>query len=43
MLTLAGGRRLGLAGEVFSPGAGVEAAWLSGRALATRLTAKENE
>jgi renalase len=31
------GPRLGLAGDVFSPGGGVQAAWLSGSALARRL------
>jgi renalase len=38
IVTLPGGARLGLAGEVFSPGGGLEAAWLSGRRLARRLT-----
>ncbi len=37
LLRLPGGARLGLAGEVFSPEAGVQAAWLSGRELARRL------
>lgn len=37
LLTFAGGARLGLAGEVFAPGGGVEAAWLSGRRLAGRI------
>jgi len=37
LLEFPGGRKLGLAGEVFSPGGGVEAAWLSGRRLARRL------
>jgi hypothetical protein len=36
-IPLAGGGILGLAGEYFAPGGGVEAAWLSGRALARRL------
>lgn len=31
------GLRLGLAGDVFSPGGGVQAAWLSGSALAHRI------
>jgi predicted NAD/FAD-dependent oxidoreductase len=31
------GSRLGLAGDVFSPGGGVQAAWLSGATLAQRL------
>jgi renalase len=35
--TLPGGRQLGLAGDLFSPGGGVQAAWLSGRRLAQRL------
>jgi predicted NAD/FAD-dependent oxidoreductase len=35
------GVRLGLAGEVFAPGGGVEAAWLSGRRLARRLLDEE--
>lgn len=33
---LPGGARLGLAGDLFGPGGGVEGAWLSGRALAAR-------
>lgn len=36
-LPLPGGQRLGLAGELFSPGGGVQAAWLSGGKLAHRL------
>jgi predicted NAD/FAD-dependent oxidoreductase len=32
-----GGARLGLAGEAFAPGGGVEAAWTSGREIARRL------
>jgi predicted NAD/FAD-dependent oxidoreductase len=36
-LTLSGGQRLGVAGEVFAPGGGVQAAWLSGMRLAERL------
>jgi predicted NAD/FAD-dependent oxidoreductase len=35
------GRRLGLAGDAFSPGGGVQAAWLSGTRLAERLLAEE--
>jgi predicted NAD/FAD-dependent oxidoreductase len=34
----AGRARLGLAGEMFHPGAGLEAAWMSGARLAARLT-----
>ena len=37
---LDGGVRLGLAGELFSPGGGVEAAWASGRRLARRILEK---
>ncbi len=37
LATLPGGTRLGLTGELFAPGGGAEAAWLAGRALATRL------
>jgi hypothetical protein len=37
ILPLPGGGRLALAGEAFAPGAGVEAAWRSGRMLAARL------
>jgi predicted NAD/FAD-dependent oxidoreductase len=33
----AGGRTLGIAGEVFAEGGGVQAAWTSGRLLAARL------
>lgn len=36
-LTLAGGQRVGIAGDVFAPGGGVQAAWLSGTRLAHRL------
>jgi renalase len=35
------GPRLGLAGDVFTPGGGVQAAWLSGSALAQRLLNEE--
>jgi predicted NAD/FAD-dependent oxidoreductase len=37
LFTLDGGARIGLAGEPFAPGGGVEAAWRSGRELARRL------
>lgn len=37
LLHLPGGARLGFAGELFAPGGGIEAAWLSGRRLATRI------
>jgi len=37
LLTLPGGARLGLCGDRFAPGGGVEAAWQSGRRLAQRL------
>jgi predicted NAD/FAD-dependent oxidoreductase len=37
MITLPDGQRLGLAGDGFSPGGGVQAAWRSGRELAQRL------
>jgi renalase len=36
-LTLPGGGRLGLCGDRFARGAGVEAAWRSGRAMAARI------
>jgi len=35
------GQRLGLAGEIFSPGGGVQAAWTSGTRMAARLLAEE--
>lgn len=41
LLRLGGGARLGLAGEVFAPGGGVEAAWISGRQLARKILAEE--
>jgi hypothetical protein len=41
LLRLPGGARLGLAGELFAPGGGVEAAWLSGRSLARHILASE--
>jgi predicted NAD/FAD-dependent oxidoreductase len=37
LLTLPGGARLGVCGDRFAAGGGVEAAWKSGRALAARL------
>lgn len=37
LLRLSGGGRVGLAGEIFARGGGVEAAWTSGRGLARRL------
>lgn len=37
-LAFPGGGRLGLAGDVFSPGGGLQAAWLSGTRLAGRLS-----
>jgi renalase len=40
LLPLPGGGRLGLAGEIFWPGGGVEAAWSSGRRLAERILAE---
>jgi hypothetical protein len=39
VVTLDGGGRLGLTGELFARGGGVQAAWLAGGALAARLTA----
>jgi hypothetical protein len=39
LLALPGGGRLGLCGDRFAPGGGVEAAWLSGRSMAARLLA----
>ncbi len=36
-LALPGGARLGVTGDRFAPGGGVEAAWLAGRALADRI------
>lgn len=41
LLTLPGGARLGLAGELFAPGGGVEGAWISGRRLAKRILEDE--
>lgn len=43
IIPLSDGTRLGLAGELFAPGGGAEAAWLSGRALARRLCAVEED
>ncbi len=40
-LDLPGGAHLGLAGEVFAAGGGVEAAWASGARLAKRILAAE--
>lgn len=37
LLTLPGGARIGVCGDRFAPGAGVEAAWRSGRAMARRI------
>jgi len=37
LVDLEGGRKIGIAGELFAQGGGVEAAWLSGRRLAFRL------
>jgi renalase len=39
---LPGGARLGIAGELFAPGGGVEAAWTSAGGLARRILAEEN-
>jgi predicted NAD/FAD-dependent oxidoreductase len=36
-LALPGGARLGICGDRFAPGGGMEAAWRSGRALASRI------
>ena len=36
-IKLPGGQRLGLAGDVFAPGGGVQAAWLSGSRVADRF------
>ena len=40
-LRLSSGQRVGLAGDLFAPGGGVQAAWSAGRSLAQRLL-KEN-
>jgi predicted NAD/FAD-dependent oxidoreductase len=36
LIDLPGGARLGIAGELFAPGGGIQAAWRSGRELARR-------
>jgi len=41
LLDLPGGARLGLAGDRFAPGGGIEAAWTSGRRLAERILAEK--
>ncbi|MCU0693291.1 MAG: FAD-dependent oxidoreductase [Polyangiaceae bacterium] len=41
LVTLDGDCRIGLAGDVFAPGGGIQAAWLSGRRLANRLLGRE--
>ncbi|HVP67064.1 MAG TPA: FAD-dependent oxidoreductase [Anaeromyxobacteraceae bacterium] len=41
LLQLEGGGRMGLCGDRFSPGGGIEAAWISGRELARRILAEE--
>lgn len=43
VIPLPGGATIGLAGELFAPGGGVEAAWTSGVRLARRLVGKEDE
>lgn len=43
LATLPGGARLGLAGELFAPGGGAEAAFRAGRALAARLAVDAEE
>jgi predicted NAD/FAD-dependent oxidoreductase len=43
LLELEQGQRLGLAGEVFAPNGGVEAAWLSGRRLADRILGEQSQ
>ena len=40
-LTGVGGQRLGLAGDLFAPGGGVQAAWLSGTRLAASLLTED--
>jgi predicted NAD/FAD-dependent oxidoreductase len=37
LIEIGDGQRLGLAGEVFAPSGGIEAAWLSGQRLAERI------
>jgi predicted NAD/FAD-dependent oxidoreductase len=41
LISFRDGRRLGLAGEIFAPSGGVEAAWISGRRLAKRILGAE--
>ena len=41
-VTLAQGQGLGLAGDVFAPGGGLQAAWLSGARLAGSMLEEEN-
>jgi renalase len=41
LLDLPGGARLGLTGDRFAPGGGIEAAWSSGRRLAGRILAEK--
>jgi len=41
LLGLPGGARLGICGDAFAPSGGVEAAWLSGRRLASRILKQE--
>lgn len=43
LLSLPEGGRVGLAGEAFAPGVGVEGAWLSGRRLAQRILEEVKE
>ncbi len=42
-ITLPGGASLGLAGDVFAPGGGLEASWLAGRTLARRMLREESD
>jgi len=42
LLEFPGGGKLGLAGEIFAAGGGVEAAWLSGQRLARRILGDTN-
>ena len=41
LAALPGGARVGLAGELFAPGGGIEVAWQSGRRLARMLMQEE--
>jgi predicted NAD/FAD-dependent oxidoreductase len=43
LLSLSGGGRLGICGDRFAPGGGVEGAWRSGQLLSERLLAAEGE